>query len=192
VLQYVAGVACDDGATLAVYNVAVGNTAGGCMPGNFGALVIVAHDGEELDFEIVDKVLGCVRGAILAEEDDIHLAGFFDVLIGFDNVRHFLAARAAPAGGIQENEIVCLFVNTPFDLFDFFERRNDGADSLLCFLGCFLDGGLFGFIAPMALAGMPAEKRPAACIGCRSCEAVCPQQIKISEVLADFVKVLSE
>ena len=29
-------------------------------------------------------------------------------------------------------------------------------------------------------------KRPGACIGCRSCEAVCPQQIKISEVFADF------
>ena len=24
------------------------------------------------------------------------------------------------------------------------------------------------------------------CIGCRSCEKVCPQQIKISEILADF------
>lgn len=44
-----------------------------------------------------------------------------------------------------------------------------------------------GFIAPMALKAMPEEKKPAACIGCRSCEAVCPQQIKISEAMADFV-----
>lgn len=44
-----------------------------------------------------------------------------------------------------------------------------------------------GFIAPMALAAYPEEKRPGACIGCRSCEAVCPQQIKISEAMADFV-----
>lgn len=43
-----------------------------------------------------------------------------------------------------------------------------------------------GFIAPMALAACPEEKKPSACIGCRSCEAVCPQQIKISEALADF------
>lgn len=43
-----------------------------------------------------------------------------------------------------------------------------------------------GFIAPMALSAVPEEKRPAACVGCRSCEAVCPQQIKISEALADF------
>ena len=31
-----------------------------------------------------------------------------------------------------------------------------------------------------------AEKQPSACLKCRSCEQVCPQQIKISEVLADF------
>ena len=45
---------------------------------------------------------------------------------------------------------------------------------------CFTGGG---FIAPMAV---PEEKKPGACIGCRSCEAVCPQQIKISEAMADF------
>lgn len=43
-----------------------------------------------------------------------------------------------------------------------------------------------GFIAPMALAAVAKEKWPSACIGCRSCEAVCPQQIKISEAMADF------
>ena len=43
-----------------------------------------------------------------------------------------------------------------------------------------------GFLAPMALMAVPEEKRPGACIGCRSCEAVCPQQIKISEALAAF------
>ena len=43
-----------------------------------------------------------------------------------------------------------------------------------------------GFIAPMALSALPEAKRPQACLQCRSCEQVCPQQIKISEVLADF------
>ena len=43
-----------------------------------------------------------------------------------------------------------------------------------------------GFLAPMALQALPEDKRPSACIGCRSCEAVCPQQIKISEVMSDF------
>ena len=47
-----------------------------------------------------------------------------------------------------------------------------------------------GFIAPMALSSYAEDKKPTACVGCRSCEAVCPQQIKISEVLADFVKML--
>lgn len=43
-----------------------------------------------------------------------------------------------------------------------------------------------GFIAPMAVGSMPAEKRPANCIGCRSCEQVCPQRIKISEAMSEF------
>ena len=51
-----------------------------------------------------------------------------------------------------------------------------------------LSGG--GFIAPMALMAVATEKQPRACIGCRSCEAVCPQQIRISEGLADFAKQL--
>ena len=52
---------------------------------------------------------------------------------------------------------------------------------------CVTDGG---FIAPMALSAIPEEKRPGAGIGCRSCEAVCPQQIKVSEAMADFVRKL--
>lgn len=47
-----------------------------------------------------------------------------------------------------------------------------------------LTGG--GFIAPMAIGSMPKEKQPSNCIGCRSCEQVCPQQIKISEMMKDF------
>lgn len=52
---------------------------------------------------------------------------------------------------------------------------------------CFTEGG---FIAPMALSAYPQEKLPSGCIGCRSCEAVCPQQIKISEAMADFAQKL--
>ena len=52
---------------------------------------------------------------------------------------------------------------------------------------CFTDGG---FIAPMALSAIPKDKQPTACIGCRSCEAVCPQQIKVSEAMADFARRL--
>ncbi len=47
-----------------------------------------------------------------------------------------------------------------------------------------------GFLAPMALQALPEDKRPSACIGCRSCEAVCPQQPKISEAMADFASRL--
>lgn len=47
-----------------------------------------------------------------------------------------------------------------------------------------------GFIAPMALMAQPKEKHPSACIGCRSCEQVCPQQIKISEAMSTFAAQL--
>ena len=47
-----------------------------------------------------------------------------------------------------------------------------------------------GFIAPMLLATYPEEKKPSACIGCRSCETVCPQTIKISEMMSDFAERL--
>ena len=47
-----------------------------------------------------------------------------------------------------------------------------------------------GFLAPMALMAVPGEKHPSACVGCRSCEAVCPQQIKISEAMSDFNRQL--
>ena len=43
-----------------------------------------------------------------------------------------------------------------------------------------------GFIAPMALSKIDADKQPSSCVGCRACEAVCPQNIKISEIMADF------
>lgn len=48
-------------------------------------------------------------------------------------------------------------------------------------------GGM-AFIAPMALMAMPDDKKPSACLHCHSCEHVCPQTIKISDMMADFVK----
>lgn len=47
-----------------------------------------------------------------------------------------------------------------------------------------------GFIAPMAISALPDDKKPSACIGCKSCEAVCPQQLKISEAMSNFVDLL--
>ena len=49
-----------------------------------------------------------------------------------------------------------------------------------------------GFIAPMALGAMPLEKHPNACIGCQSCEAVCPQQLPIADTFARFSEMLEQ
>ena len=47
-----------------------------------------------------------------------------------------------------------------------------------------------GFIAPMVLNTIPDDKRPSACVGCGSCENVCPQNIKVSEMMKDFTSRL--
>ena len=52
-----------------------------------------------------------------------------------------------------------------------------------------LTGG--GFIAPMALSTYAADKLPTACVGCRSCEAVCPQRIIISDAMKRFGEALA-
>ena len=49
-----------------------------------------------------------------------------------------------------------------------------------------------GFIAPMALSSYAADKLPSACVGCGSCEKVCPQQIKIPQMMKDFCLRLKE
>ena len=65
-------------------------------------------------------------------------------------------------------------LNIPFLL----EKYNEDA----------LTGG--GFLAPFAIKSLPADKRPSACVGCKSCEKVCPQQIKISEILKPFGQMM--
>lgn len=45
-----------------------------------------------------------------------------------------------------------------------------------------------GFIPAMRLEVLSEDKKPSACIGCKACEAVCPQNIKISEAMDDFSK----
>ena len=49
-----------------------------------------------------------------------------------------------------------------------------------------------GYVAPVVIGAFPDEKKPSACLGCRACEAVCPQNIKISEMMRDFVERLKE
>ncbi len=49
-----------------------------------------------------------------------------------------------------------------------------------------------GFLAPMALSALDENQKPSACLGCRSCEAVCPQNIKISEMMSDFSEKLKQ
>ena len=36
------------------------------------------------------------------------------------------------------------------------------------------------------------QQLPGACVGCRSCEKVCPQGIKISEVMKKFTAMLGD
>lgn len=49
-----------------------------------------------------------------------------------------------------------------------------------------------GWEAGMGFAAMPENKWPSACIGCGSCAAVCPQSIKIPEIMDSFAKTLGQ
>lgn len=49
-----------------------------------------------------------------------------------------------------------------------------------------------GRINPNALKDFADDKKPDCCIGCRSCEAVCPQGIKIADMMSDFAAKLSD
>ena len=48
---------------------------------------------------------------------------------------------------------------------------------------------LFGAISMLTI---PYEKFPDTCIGCRSCEKLCPQEIKISEAMKKFSAILDD
>ena len=52
--------------------------------------------------------------------------------------------------------------------------------------------GSGAFISSMGLSALPAEQQPSACIGCHSCEQVCPQQIHIPDALADFARRMGQ
>ncbi len=45
-------------------------------------------------------------------------------------------------------------------------------------------------IPAWTLNALPEEKRPSACVGCRSCELVCPQEIKIADMMTTFTEAV--
>lgn len=49
-----------------------------------------------------------------------------------------------------------------------------------------------GSITHMAVDALNEEKRPGQCIGCKSCEAVCPQQLAIADAMHDFTEKLKQ
>ena len=49
-----------------------------------------------------------------------------------------------------------------------------------------------GSITHMAVDALNEEKRPGQCIGCKNCEAVCPQQLAIADAMHDFTEKLKQ
>ncbi len=43
-----------------------------------------------------------------------------------------------------------------------------------------------GFLPSMGISALEENKKPTACLNCKACEKVCPQNIKISEMMKDF------
>lgn len=42
------------------------------------------------------------------------------------------------------------------------------------------------------LGALPEEKRPSACLGCKACEAVCPQEIKIATLMKEIANTIKK
>lgn len=51
--------------------------------------------------------------------------------------------------------------------------------------------GVDAFVVREGVAGLSEDKRPASCVACHSCSAVCPQKIEIPETLAKFTEMLN-
>ena len=47
---------------------------------------------------------------------------------------------------------------------------------------------LAGLDVEFEVRALPDAQKPTACIACRACEDVCPQNIKISEMMAELAK----
>ena len=48
------------------------------------------------------------------------------------------------------------------------------------------------FTVGMRIEALPEDKRPAACIGCGACEAICPQGIQIPKLLRECAEALEK
>lgn len=46
--------------------------------------------------------------------------------------------------------------------------------------------------AGMRIEGLPEEKKPSACIGCRKCTRICPQNIDIPGVMEELTESLKK
>ncbi|MBE6811684.1 MAG: 4Fe-4S dicluster domain-containing protein [Ruminococcaceae bacterium] len=49
-----------------------------------------------------------------------------------------------------------------------------------------------GVVPVIRMRSLPTDKQPSACLQCRSCEAVCPQQIKIADMMKNFAEKLNQ
>ncbi len=47
-----------------------------------------------------------------------------------------------------------------------------------------------GFLSLMGISALEENQKPSACLACKACEGVCPQNIKISEMMKDFSEKL--
>ncbi len=50
----------------------------------------------------------------------------------------------------------------------------------------------YSFTPLMKVEALPEDKRPSACLGCGACARICPQGIKIPDIMSDFADMLSK
>ena len=120
------------------------------------------------------------------------------VMVGYDTPEHVEQAVRYESASMEEKDYASVLAKAPRHTFGKGECTYCGhcrpcpAQIDIAMVNKYYDLALMQPQVPESVREhyLALERGADACVGCRSCEAVCPQQIKISEVMKDFTEKL--
>ena len=125
------------------------------------------------------------------------LSGMSDLTQLQENIRTFAERKPLNDAEMQAlSEIADSMIHTPTlpctrcrYCVEYCPQELDIPELLKMYNDCLLTGSAHTVTG--RIEKLPDGKKPSACLGCRSCESVCPQQLGIADAMSDFAKKLS-